>query len=175
MNSLRVGGLVLEPLAQHHAAAMFEVLGDPAIYEFENAPPASIDGLRERYRRLESRRSPDGSEQWLNWAVRLPSGALAGYVQATVRADGVALVAYELASRHWRQGIGRAAVLAMLEELAARHAVHTAAAVFKAANFRSEALLRSLGFVEPRRGTAPDVGCEPDERLMAKALGDAHA
>lgn len=175
MNTLHAQGLRLEPQAQHHAAPMFELLGDPAIYEFENAPPPSLDGLRERYRRLESRRSSDGTEQWLNWVVRLPSGALAGYVQATVRADGTSLVAYELASRHWRQGIGRAAVRAMLDELAARYAVHTAVAVFKAANFRSEALLRCLGFVELRRDAAMGVECEADERVMLKALADGHA
>ena len=31
-----------------HADEMFVVLSDPAIYEFENAPPASADALRER-------------------------------------------------------------------------------------------------------------------------------
>jgi RimJ/RimL family protein N-acetyltransferase len=113
----------------------------------------------------------------LNWVVRLPSGALAGYVQATVCGDGRAFVAYELASRFWRQGIGGAAVRALLDELAARHAVHTCLAVFKARNFRSEALLRSLGFQAAAAGAAPPAECDPDERVMVKLLlahaGDA--
>jgi hypothetical protein len=40
---------------------MFEVLGDPAIYEFENAPPTDLARLTQRFTRLETRVSPDGS------------------------------------------------------------------------------------------------------------------
>ena len=118
------------------------------IYIYENQPPASLDALTQRFQRLEARQSPDGSQQWLNWVLRQRSdGKLIGYVQATVQADGRALVAYErpqgrrlaapapprgrrntwggpafvsheLASRHWGQGLGSEAVQAMLDELA---------------------------------------------------------
>lgn len=157
LRTLALPRCTLEPLLATHAEAMFEVLSDPAIYAFEGAPPASLDWLRARYQRLESRRSPDGSEQWLNWVLRLPGGALAGYVQATVLPGGFALVAYELASRHWRQGIGSAAVRGMLGELAATHGVHTAVAVLKARNHRSAGLLRHLGFAP---GLPADAGLD---------------
>lgn len=147
MRTLHTARCTLEPQVAAHAEPMFLVLSDPAIYEFENAPPASVDWLRMRYQRLETRRSPDGREQWLNWVLRLPEGDLAGYVQATVLPGGLALVAYELGSRHWRQGIGSAAVQAMLQELVAMHGVHSAVAVLKARNHRSAGLLRHLGFV----------------------------
>ena len=75
MRTLETAALTLEPLTVRHADEMFAVLGDPAIYEYENEPPASLDALRRRYAALESRRSPDGSEGWLNWVIRLPSGA----------------------------------------------------------------------------------------------------
>jgi len=152
----------LEPLQAAHAEAMFAVLSDPALYEFENAPPVSVDTLRERYQRLAWRGPPDGSEGWLNWVLRLPGGDLCGVVQATVRADGCAWVAYEVASRHWRQGIGSAAVRAMLQELAGHHGVHTAVAALKAANHRSAGLLRHLGF---HPGLPPECGLaiEADE------------
>ncbi len=80
--------LALEPQTATHAAEMFEVLGDPALCEYENEPPASLAWLRARYERLESRHSPDGREEWLNWVVRLPGSGLGGYVQATVGEDG---------------------------------------------------------------------------------------
>lgn len=152
----------LEPLRATHAEAMFAVLSDPALYKFENAPPASVDALRERCQRLEWRGPADGSEGWLNWVLRLPSGKLCGVVQATVLADGCAWVAYEVASRHWRQGIGSAAVRAMLQELAEHHGVHTAVAALKAANQRSAGLLRHLGF---QPGLPPECGLaiEADE------------
>lgn len=148
---------------------MFRVLADPAIYEFENEPPRSQEWLAERYRRLESRGSADGTERWLNWVVRLPSGELAGYVQATLMPDGVSLVAYELASRHWRQGIGRSAVQAMLDELRSQYGVHTFVAVLKARNFRSEGLLRRLGFAPASAEQTTRFRDEPDELVMVRA------
>ena len=169
MKILRTARCTLEPQVQAHAAEMFEVLADPAIYEFENEPPPSAQWLAERYRLLESRASPDGSERWLNWVVRLPAGALAGYVQATVLPSGVAFVAYELGSAHWRQRIGSSAVRAMLDELCEHHGVHTFVAALKARNFRSEALLLSLGFEPGSPEQQAQYLEEPDELVMVRA------
>src|SRR5512132_2186077 len=96
MRTIETDALTLEPQVVRHAGEMFAVLNDPAIYEYENAPPASLAALQARYAALESRRSPDGAEDWLNWVVRLPGGAAIGYVQATVRSGGRAAIAYEL-------------------------------------------------------------------------------
>lgn len=147
---------------------MFAVLSDAAIYEFENEPPPSEDWLAHRYALLESRSSADGTEKWLNWVVRLPSGELAGYVQATVLQSGSAYVAYELASRFWRRGIGSAAVQAMLEELRSAYGVGTFVAVLKAANFRSLGLLDRLGFTAASAHQVDEYGAEPDEVVMVK-------
>lgn len=76
--------LVLEPQVAAHAEEMFAVLSDPAIYEYENEPPPCVDWLRARFKRLKSRRSPSGQEQWLNWVIRLPTSEPVGYVQATL-------------------------------------------------------------------------------------------
>ena len=170
MNTLVAGPLRLEPQVAGHAPEMFEVLRDPAIYEFENQRPESPEWLERRYQQLETRRSPDGFERWLNWVIRLPSGRLAGYVQATVLRESTAFIAYELASPFWRQGIGSSAVTAVLQELVCTYEVHTCLAVLKARNFRSESLLRHLGFAsEPPEGLAP-VPVEPDERVMYKPV-----
>jgi ribosomal-protein-alanine N-acetyltransferase len=169
MNTLIQDTLRLEPQRVDHAAEMFEVLSDPAIYEFENQPPESLAWLQNRFARLESRRSPDGAEHWLNWVVRLPTGELAGYVQATVVPPAAAFVAYELASRYWRRGIGSAAVRIVLEELQANYGVRLFAAVFKARNFRSRALLRSLGFSAVPPGEASAAPCEPDEEVWYRS------
>ena len=42
MRRVTAGNMVLEPQTTAHAKAMFVVLGDPAIYEYENEPPASL-------------------------------------------------------------------------------------------------------------------------------------
>ena len=158
----------LEPLEAAHAHEMFRVLCDPAIYEFENEPPPSESWLAERYALLARRASADGSQVWLNWVVRLPQGELAGYVQATVLRSGAALVAYELASRHWRKGIGSSAVSAMIRELHSKYGVRLFVAVFKAANFRSRGLLRSLGFQPASSQEAIEFAAQSDESVMVK-------
>lgn len=161
----------LEPQVVGHAEEMFLVLSDPAIYAFENSPPISAAWLSERFARLESRTSGDGAEHWLNWVIRVPSGALAGYTQATVQANGYAYVAYELSSNFWRRGIGRDAVAAMLRELSARYDVHTFLAVLKARNHRSQALLNHLGFMQGPPANAPAIDLEHDEFVMHRYVG----
>jgi RimJ/RimL family protein N-acetyltransferase len=168
MNTLHTPRCTLEPQVEAHAVAMFDVLSDPAIYEFEGGPPASVERLAASFRFKEGRLSPDGQEQWLNWVLRLPGGDLAGYVQATVLGNGVSYVAYELSSAHWRQGIGSAAVTAMLEELGRSYGVHTFVAVLKRANFRSMGLLRHLGFEPGSAADAEQYEAEADEAVMVK-------
>jgi RimJ/RimL family protein N-acetyltransferase len=168
MPALPAPRCTLEPLLEAHAPEMFDVLNDAALYTLEGAPPASVAHLAAVYRRLESRRSPDGSEAWLNWVVRLPGGAAAGYVQATVLAGGLAYIAYVIGSRHWRRGLGTAAVARMLDELVRAHGVQRFAAVLKARNEASHRLLQRLGFTP---GTdAPPAGYEagPDEIALAR-------
>jgi ribosomal-protein-alanine N-acetyltransferase len=147
---------------------MFAVLSDPAIYEHENEPPASVDWLRNRFERLESRSSPDGTQQWLNWVIRLPGGALAGYVQATVHGDAHAAIAYVLAGRHWGKGIASQAVQAMIGELGTRYGVRRLTAVLKASNVRSLRLLERLGFVPASQQQFIESGAEPEELLMVR-------
>jgi ribosomal-protein-alanine N-acetyltransferase len=173
MRTIQASRCTLEPLIVAHAQQMFGVLSDPAIYEFENEPPPSESWLADRYARLERRASSDGSQVWLNWVLRLPSGELAGYVQATIYPKGAALIAYELASRYWRQGIGSCAVLAMLSELHAAYGVSLFAAVLKATNHRSLGLLHSLGFQPASSEQVVEFGAEPGEVVMVKPAASA--
>jgi ribosomal-protein-alanine N-acetyltransferase len=168
MRTIDAGALSLEPQTVEHAEEMFAVLSDPAIYEFENQPPASLEWLRTRFGKLESRRSADGTEQWLNWVVRIAGGGLIGYVQATVRNDGSAAIAYELSSAHWGRGLARRAVDAMLGELAARYRVTVFVAVAKQQNFRSLRLLERLGFTFADSGRQAPGEIEPGEVLMVR-------
>jgi RimJ/RimL family protein N-acetyltransferase len=166
MRTIDADPLTLEPQTVQHADEMFIVLGDPAIYEFENQPPPSVEWLRTRFGKLESRRSADGTEQWLNWVVRIAGAGLIGYVQATVRTDGSAAVAYEFASAHWGRGFARRAVDAVLDELLEHYRVTTFFAVAKNRNFRSLRLLERLGFSPAIAGRHSMSGIEPDEMLM---------
>jgi RimJ/RimL family protein N-acetyltransferase len=146
MNEIRTPRLILEPHVAAHATEMFTLLQDPRIYEYENEPPESQAWLRERFARLETRTSRDGTEHWLNWVVRVSSGEPIGYVQATVEPGGRAFVAYVLGSRWWGQGLAQEAVRAMMEELRDAYGVRRYVAVLKRRNERSRRLLERLGF-----------------------------
>ena len=148
MRLLRTPVCTLEPQVAAHAPEMFAVLSDPAIYEFEGEPPPSLEALATGYLKRETRLSPDGTEKLLNWVVRLRSGELTGYVQATVPPTGASCIGYEFSSQFWRRGIATASISAVLQELAATYQVTTFVAVVKQANFRSISLLRKLGFAE---------------------------
>ncbi len=146
MRALAADGLTLEPQVAAHAAELFPVLRDPRLYTFtDDSEPVSEAWLRERFARLESRRSPDGSQHWLNWVVRDASGAAVGYVQATVAADGEAEIAYVFGRQYWRRGYGFAACTAVIAELAAAYGVTRVTATLDPDNAASLALLKKLG------------------------------
>jgi RimJ/RimL family protein N-acetyltransferase len=167
MPLIRTDRLLLEPLTPGHAEAMFEVLRDPRIYShLDYGPPPSVEHLRGLYQRLQSGRSPDGSELWFNWAV-LPHGAdPIGYVQATVLNNGSAWVAYVFSPTRWGQGWAGEATRAIIDHLAERHGVQRCMAVAEADNRGSIALLERLGFVAAQ-GYEPEAAeLTASERLF---------
>ncbi len=164
MRTLNTAALILEPQTADHAEAMFVVLSDPAIYEFENAPPASVDSLHARFSKLEARASPDGSEQWLNWVIRLTASQ---HVQVTI-CDQHALLAYELSSKHWGKGIAQEAVSAALQELAQHYGIKQYFAILKQSNYRSKKLLDRLGFVQASAAELLVLKPDTDENAMSR-------
>lgn len=170
MRTLVADGLVLEPQVAAHADPMFDVLSDPAIYTYENEPPASREALHARFLRLETRISGDGAEQWLNWVVRLAGGPLIGYVQATVGADRSAYVAYVFASTYWGHGYATRAVAAMIAELAQAYGVQRVDAIAVRRNTRSLRVLERLGFVPAAAGEHARRAIDPAETLWQRTV-----
>lgn len=140
--------LLLEPLRAQHAAELFEVLSDEQLYRhIPQDPPVTLDALTERYRRLESRRSPGGEEQWLNWAVRSKSDRrCVGRIEVTVRPDGIALLAYEIGPAFWQRGIATEACRRVIRALFEEGDVTTVHAEVDTRNLPSIRLLERLGF-----------------------------
>ncbi len=84
---IRTARLRLVPVLERHAVAMYPVLADASLHEYTGGePPASVQAVETWFRTLETRQSPDGSQQWLTWVLDC-EGELAGYVQATVTDD----------------------------------------------------------------------------------------
>jgi RimJ/RimL family protein N-acetyltransferase len=88
----------LLPLIASHADELFAALSSPDVYRYIPVEaPTNVAALADRYRHLESRRSADGMEVWLNWAICVPSDdRLVGIVEATVYADGKASIARQI-------------------------------------------------------------------------------
>ena len=107
--------LDLIPLTAHDADDLFDVLEDPELGRFtDETPPADVEVLRDRFAFWSARRSPDGSELWLNWVVRRrEDGRAVGHVQATV-GDGDAAIAWVVGATFQRQGIATEAGTALM-------------------------------------------------------------
>ena len=179
VTSLANDRIRLEPLTAAHAGELFPLLADRQVYRFiPDEPPASVAALAERYRGLESRRSPDRSQQWLNWAIRrLEDGQCAGYLQATIHPRGTADFAFVLGSSFWGLGLARAASVLALQALFDGYGVVSVFATTDQRNLRSSGLLTRLGFVRVPPSSYPhgevsvsdyvfqldkDVQCERD-------------
>lgn len=144
---LRSARLVLEPLNAWHGESLFALLKDPLLYTYiAREPPLAASHLSRRFEALEQRRSADGAELWLNWAVRIAAGGYAGLVEATVRADGTALLAWWTFMPFQRQGYGREAAAAVLDHLRGI-GVREATAFIDTRNAASIRLAEGLGFV----------------------------
>lgn len=140
--------LRLEPLEPGHAGMLFEGLQDNGLYQFiDEDPPVSVETLRARYEVLARRRSPDGRQAWLNWAVwSKPESRYIGYVQATVAVDRRAFIAYVLFRDAWGHGYAAESVQAVVRYLRERWGSQEVSARVDVRNRRSIALLRRLGF-----------------------------
>jgi RimJ/RimL family protein N-acetyltransferase len=149
--------ITLEPLMAAHAAELYDSLSDPAIYTYiSGPPPESIAVLTERYRRLESRVSSNGLEQWLNWVIRrIEDRRCIGYVQATIYPGNTADFAFVLAPAFWGLGLAREASALALTALFDKFRVTAVFATVDERNARSSTLLTRLGFALVPSATYP--------------------
>jgi RimJ/RimL family protein N-acetyltransferase len=151
--TLETERLLLEPLMPEHAALLFEDLADERLYRLipQNAPE-SAEALERRYRKLSSRRSPDGSEVWLNFAMRLredgtlPKESYVGTLEATVFPNRSAYIAYTVFVPFWRRGYAREGCARMLRHLLEDYGVLVVVAEMDTRNAASVSLAETLGF-----------------------------
>jgi RimJ/RimL family protein N-acetyltransferase len=151
--------LRLEPLSRAHAAELFPVLADPRLYRFiPRDPPPSLASLEDRFQRLETRASPRGDEDWLNWVVRAKQDEQCiGRVEVTLRhADRSAYLAYELGTASWGQGLATEACRRVLATLWSDYGVSMVVAEVDTRNAASIRLLERLGFARGALRTNAD-------------------
>ena len=137
----------------HHAAELAPLLNDAALHEFTGGAPLGPAALAARYALLAARRSPDGSQLWGNWVIRVRgTGAAAGTLQATLPAGGPgagpAEVAWVLARRY--QGRGYAAEAARSLVAALQQAGWTVMAHIHPRHLASQRVARAAGLSPSR-------------------------
>jgi RimJ/RimL family protein N-acetyltransferase len=139
--------LVLEPLLPHHAARTFALWQDERLYTFTPVkPPTELDSLEARYRKLATRRSPDGTEAWLNWFAREKvSGEYVAHIQVTVGPDLSARLGYFTFAPHWRRGYAYEGCQAVIHWLLERGVAELVAEI-DTRNVASIRLIEKLGF-----------------------------
>ncbi|MBN3812479.1 GNAT family N-acetyltransferase [Paraburkholderia sp. Ac-20347] len=170
---LQSARLSLAPLRAQHAAILFEGLSNPAAYRYiPQTPPVSVAVLQSRYEKLESRRSPDASEAWLNWALIGDDGRARGYVQAIQLAAREAWIAYFVFTPSQRQGYAKEALDALLPVLREVYDIGRFHAEIDTRNIASIRLVESLGFACVRRVDHADEfkGAVSDEYHYALTL-----
>jgi ribosomal-protein-alanine N-acetyltransferase len=152
--ALETERLELVPLIPAHAAELFPQLRDPTLYAYlDSEAPNTVDILETQYRRWEPRRSPDGSQEWLNWAVRLRAAEYVGWVQATIYEAGRADLAYLVFRAHQRRGYAAEACRAVIDHVRTAHGVRVIRATIDPANEASIALANALGLVTAGKDT----------------------
>jgi len=139
--------LLLRRIAPDDVEALFATFSDPAVMEFYGDPPhRSIEDSRDLIQR---------QQQWyvrhegIRWGVTLKDddtviGSCGFFLfdEEFRRAE----MGYELARAHWRQGIMREALEAIISYAFTNTDLHRIEAVVNGANEPSKALLLRLGF-----------------------------
>ena len=144
MTDIASARLVLVPLHADDAEELVGLLEEVPLREWLRAE--DVGGLRARFAGWETRASPDGTEQWLNWIVRAAHDRRAlGWVQATVR-DDAASVAYALLPVARGSGVASEALRALVPWLRSRLGVTEVTAEIDDANVASARVAAAAGF-----------------------------
>ena len=153
--------LRLDPLTADDATDLFPVLDDPSLGRFTGErPPDGVGSLRARFEGWERRRSPDGTELWLNWTIRLREGDRAvGLWQATI-ADDETAIAWTIGSAYQRRGFAIEAGRALLPWLRTTIGDATIVAWIHPAHLASQAVARRIGMRPTNRVRDGEIAWE---------------
>jgi ribosomal-protein-alanine N-acetyltransferase len=166
--------LKLEPLRPAHAPAMWEVLRDPALYQWiARPPPGSQEELAARFARIAQRSAPGRAEQWLNWTVwTLDAEEAIGIVEASATPANMVHIAYIFASRVWGNGYASEATAAAIDAMSRGGATAFEAAL-DTRNAASRALAQRLGFRHSETRASADIiaGAASSEEMWRRDVG----
>jgi RimJ/RimL family protein N-acetyltransferase len=161
--------LVLEPLADSHAAGLHAALDDPAVSRFLLHPEVTtLEALRARIAELVA--GPPSSrpgERWWNFAVMMGAErTIIGRVEATTYGDW-GEIAYVFGPRWWGHGLATEATRWLIDHLGAQGVVELWAAVHPA-NEPSRRLCARLGFLPVDQPARPIASFDPGDSVFVR-------
>ena len=140
--------LVLFPLKESHAGELYQPLQDQRIYTYiPEEPPQSLEALRHRYAFLEKGKSGDGKEDWLNWVLYKngESDHPLGTMQASVRPNENADIAFIIFPKYWGKGYGRKASEMMIDHIFSQYTLKSIKVNIDTRNHRSIRMVETMG------------------------------
>lgn len=133
--------LTMRALREEDAAALHPAFADPDVMRWwSSGPHQSVSET------IEYVVGNASSNDWPTWAVTLGDDVAIGWVVLSPRRPGVAEIGYILRREHWRRGIAREAVSAVIDHGFATLELRRIYADTDPENAGSAGLLRDLGF-----------------------------
>lgn len=170
---LSTSRLVLEPITEKHAKELVEFFSDNELHHFVPFEPPTLEQQTKRCIQWAKRRSPDGTEIWLNWAARdNQSGKIAAHIQAGVKEDGIASIGYVVGRKFQRIGIATECLEALFKYLRDSLCVHEVRVWSDTRNEASHRLAKKMGMIQIELIKNADSfkGSSSDEYVFSKEL-----
>ena len=171
--ALKTPRLQLEPVTESHAEELWQLYRDPELHRYVPIDPDSEKKLRERFAKWARRKSPDGEEIWLNWAVReSASQKVMAHFQVGIKEEGMASIGYLVAREFQRKGFATEGLSSVFIFLHEAYGIREVKAWSDSRNSASHALARKLGMeqVETIKDADFFKGETSDEYVFSKKL-----
>lgn len=164
--------LRFERLQPSHLDELALALLHPAVYEHIEHPMPSLQEFKRGLERgMAGPPQGQGSERWLNYLVRAPTGAMLGRLEATVH-HGLAEVAVLVGPAHWGRGVASAGLQWLHGELRRVAAALDVWAAVSPANVRSQRLFERNGYRRVDPPQAPIYSHEPGDLVFHRQEAD---
>lgn len=167
--------LDLEPVTEQHAAELCDLFRDPDLHTFLPFVPLTLEQQFERCSRWAKRRSPDGSEVWLNWVGRDRATEQAvAHFQAGIKEAGIASIGYLVGTGFQRRGVATEGLEAVFAFLRDHFAIREVKAWSDSRNEASHRLARKLGMKQVDFIKDADFfkGSSSDEFVFSRAFAN---
>lgn len=167
-SNIRTSRLILRPVRKSDAWMLHQVLADEELYSFVGGEPPSLGVMERRLAQWQLGHSPDWSELWLNWTIRLAAKKeLLGYVQATVAGPNAMTLAYLLGTAWQGQGFASEGVRAVLQWVEEHSNITTVEAHIARGHLASGRVAKAVGLLR-----TPVIDTE-GELIWSKRLGES--